>query len=129
MQEGVILRANLLLGRYYCRRQKQETSDLLRLLIPVVVRSRDLSSYGPKQRKKEKKRNTSSFQKYFLVIIVIHFFLVPPRVKPKPEDGNIVVKKGTEVALECNASGNPVPTITWTREVCKYLKFFLFFVD
>ena len=54
---------------------------------------------------------------------------MPPRVKPKPEDGNIVVKKGTEVALECNASGNPVPTITWTREVCKYLKFFLFFVD
>lgn len=63
------------------------------------------------------------------MIIVIHFYLVPPRVKPKPEDGNIVVKKGTEVALECNASGNPVPTITWTREVCKYLKFFLFFVD
>ena len=60
------------------------------------------------------------------MIIVIHVFLVPPRVKPKPEDGNIVVKKGTEVALECNASGNPVPTITWTREVCKCLKFFLF---
>jgi len=42
--------------------------------------------------------------------------LVPPRVKPKPADGNIVVKKGTEVTLECSASGNPVPTITWTRE-------------
>lgn len=42
--------------------------------------------------------------------------LVPPRVRPKPADGNIVVKKGTEVTLECSASGNPVPTITWNRE-------------
>ena len=42
---------------------------------------------------------------------------MPPRVKPKPADGNIVVKKGTEVTLECSASGNPVPVIKWTREV------------
>jgi len=42
--------------------------------------------------------------------------LVPPRVRAKPEDGNIVVKKGTEVTLECSASGNPVPTVTWTRD-------------
>merc|ERR1712008_339370 len=42
--------------------------------------------------------------------------LVPPRVKPRPEDGNIVVKKGTEVTLECSASGNPVPEIAWNRE-------------
>ena len=42
---------------------------------------------------------------------------VPPRVKPRPADGNIVVKKGTEVSLECDASGNPVPKISWTREV------------
>ena len=38
-------------------------------------------------------------------------------MKPRPADGNIVVKKGTEVSLECDASGNPVPKITWTREV------------
>ena len=42
---------------------------------------------------------------------------VPPRVRAKPEDGNIVVKKGTPVTLECSASGNPVPTVTWSREV------------
>lgn len=42
--------------------------------------------------------------------------MVPPRVKPRPSDGNIVVKKGTEVSLECDASGNPVPKISWTRE-------------
>ena len=49
--------------------------------------------------------------------ILISFISVPPRVKPRPADGNIVVKKGTEVSLECDASGNPVPKITWTREV------------
>lgn len=44
-------------------------------------------------------------------------FSVPPRVRSKPEDGNIVIKKGTEVTLECIADGNPVPAVTWTREV------------
>ena len=47
----------------------------------------------------------------------LFFIAVPPRVKPRPSDGNIVVKKGTEVSLECDASGNPVPKISWTREV------------
>ena len=42
---------------------------------------------------------------------------VPPRVRSKPADGKIVIKKGVEVMLECIASGNPVPKVTWTREV------------
>jgi len=42
--------------------------------------------------------------------------LVPPRVRSKPADGKIVIKKGVEVMLECIASGNPVPKVTWTRE-------------
>ena len=52
-----------------------------------------------------------------LVTYCLSFISVPPRVRAKPEDGNIVVKKGTEVTLECSASGNPVPKVTWTREV------------
>ena len=54
---------------------------------------------------------------YALVTYFLSFISVPPRVRAKPEDGNIVVKKGTEVTLECSASGNPVPKVTWTREV------------
>ena len=62
------------------------------------------------------------FQENLVINRFLHFlnFSVPPRIKPKPEDGNIVVKKGTEVNLECTASGNPVPTITWDKQVCTY---------
>ena len=42
---------------------------------------------------------------------------VPPRVHAKPRDGTIVVKKGSQVTLECVASGNPVPNVVWSREV------------
>ena len=46
-----------------------------------------------------------------------HSFSVPPRVRAQPLDGNIVVKKGSQVTLECAASGNPVPNVVWSREV------------
>ena len=42
---------------------------------------------------------------------------VPPSIRPDPPDGNYVVKKGRKVELRCVASGNPDPTITWTRVV------------
>ena len=42
---------------------------------------------------------------------------MPPSVRPDPPDGNYVVKKGRKVELRCVASGNPDPTITWTRVV------------
>ncbi len=48
------------------------------------------------------------------------FFLsvsVPPRVRSQPADGKIIVKKGSQVSLECEASGNPVPNVVWSREV------------
>ena len=51
-----------------------------------------------------------------------YFFLpVPPRVRSEPNNGNIVVKKDSEVTLECEASGNPVPKVTWTRDVSTYV--------
>jgi len=42
--------------------------------------------------------------------------LLPPTIRPDPPDGNYVVKKGRKVELKCVASGNPDPTITWTRQ-------------
>ena len=52
-----------------------------------------------------------------LYLMLYTFFLVPPTIRPDPPDGNYVVKKGRKVELKCVASGNPDPTITWTRQV------------
>lgn len=41
--------------------------------------------------------------------------LVPPRIHYVSSNGRMEVKKGTSVRLECKASGNPVPKITWSR--------------
>ena len=46
---------------------------------------------------------------------------MPPSIRPDPPDGNYVVKKGRKVELRCVASGNPDPTITWTRVVSECL--------
>ena len=54
---------------------------------------------------------------YQLILLSLPRFTVPPSVRPDPPDGNYVVKKGRKVELRCVASGNPDPTITWTRVV------------
>ncbi|XP_059483925.1 neural cell adhesion molecule 2 isoform X2 [Neocloeon triangulifer] len=42
--------------------------------------------------------------------------LVPPRIQKVSNNGGLEVKKGSTVTLECKASGNPVPIITWSRK-------------
>lgn len=42
--------------------------------------------------------------------------LVPPRITYVSSNGRVELKKGSPVRLECKASGNPVPKITWTRK-------------
>ncbi|XP_046382563.1 neural cell adhesion molecule 1-like isoform X1 [Ischnura elegans] len=42
--------------------------------------------------------------------------LVPPRIHFVSNDGKYEVKKGSTVTLECKASGNPVPFISWSRK-------------
>ncbi|CRL05848.1 CLUMA_CG018874, isoform A [Clunio marinus] len=41
--------------------------------------------------------------------------LVPPTVRAHPETGHVTARKGSTVTLECKASGNPVPSITWVK--------------
>jgi hypothetical protein len=33
----------------------------------------------------------------------------------EPLNGQVVVRKGTTVSLECKANGNPAPTVTWVK--------------
>ncbi|XP_060520737.1 limbic system-associated membrane protein-like isoform X2 [Cylas formicarius] len=42
--------------------------------------------------------------------------LVPPRIHYVTSNGRVEVKKGSTVRLECKASGNPVPKVTWSRK-------------
>ncbi|CAG9824387.1 unnamed protein product [Phaedon cochleariae] len=42
--------------------------------------------------------------------------LVPPRIHYVTSNGRVEVKKGSSVRLECKASGNPTPKVTWSRK-------------
>ncbi|XP_044743903.1 lachesin-like [Chrysoperla carnea] len=42
--------------------------------------------------------------------------MVPPSVRLSPASGQVTARKGGSVTLECKASGNPVPSIRWTRK-------------
>ena len=48
-----------------------------------------------------------------VVLIVCFLIIVPPQITTQPQGGPVT--EGNNVTLSCNASGNPVPTITWTR--------------
>lgn len=41
---------------------------------------------------------------------------VPPRINFISHSGPLDVTQGSTVKMECRASGNPVPTIAWTRK-------------
>lgn len=43
-------------------------------------------------------------------------FLVPPDILDYPTSSDMVVHEGSNVTLQCAATGYPSPTITWRRE-------------
>ena len=53
----------------------------------------------------------------YLEIILISIFLVPPTLRTVPQNGQVTARKGSTVSLECKASGNPVPTVHWSKKV------------
>lgn len=50
--------------------------------------------------------------------------LVPPSLRPVPQNGQVTARKGSSVTLECKASGNPVPNIYWHKKVRELLHVF-----
>lgn len=52
-----------------------------------------------------------------IIYIYIYYVTVPSRIKSVTSGGNIDTKKDATIKLNCEADGNPVPNITWTRKV------------
>ena len=50
-----------------------------------------------------------------LVIIMLYHISVPPRITVLPARQSRITL-GTNFTLTCNASGDPTPNITWTKE-------------
>lgn len=55
--------------------------------------------------------------------------LVPPSVRPVPQNGQITARKGSTVTLECRASGNPVPNIYFYKKVSSKIFITNFFLS
>lgn len=59
----------------------------------------------------------------------IYYVTVPSRIKSVTSGGNIDTKKDATIKLNCEADGNPVPNITWTRKVMFTYLLILVFTD
>lgn len=55
--------------------------------------------------------NTYTLFYFFLLLIV------PPKIEYMQPPTKLEVSKGASIKLECKASGNPAPTIVWSRKV------------
>lgn len=49
-------------------------------------------------------------------VLRLIFVTVPPRIHYVSHKEPIEVLQGASVGMECKASGNPVPTVAWTRK-------------
>ncbi len=44
------------------------------------------------------------------------FVPAPPDILDYPTSSDLVVREGSNVTLQCAATGSPVPTVTWRKE-------------
>lgn len=56
----------------------------------------------------------------FLQFVFFVHLSVPPSVNIVPEKSPQSFEAGSHIQLTCYPSGNPLPTIVWTRLVCTY---------
>ena len=55
------------------------------------------------------------FDTFFCLFCFVLFIVrVAPQITTQPQSGPVT--EGNNVTLSCNASGNPVPAISWTRD-------------
>jgi len=52
----------------------------------------------------------------YIFLQICFIFLVPPDILDYPTSSDMVVHEGSNVTLQCAATGYPSPTITWRRE-------------
>ena len=52
-----------------------------------------------------------------LAVCVICSLLVSPTVIAVSPTGSVTVKEGEDVTLQCEVTGNPLPTVIWSKKV------------
>ena len=50
----------------------------------------------------------------FLRFVIVS---VSPTVIAVPPTGSVTVKEGEDVTLQCEVTGNPLPTVIWSKKV------------
>ena len=50
-------------------------------------------------------------------IYIGFYFSVSPTVIAVPPTGGVTVKEGEDVTLQCEVTGNPMPTVIWSKKV------------
>lgn len=60
---------------------------------------------------------SNEFLSLSLTFRVLRVYTVPPKINYLVPSTKLEVAKGASIKLECKASGNPTPTIIWSRKV------------
>lgn len=46
---------------------------------------------------------------------------VPPSLQMIPQENHVTAKQGGSVLFECQATGNPIPMVQWSKKVKQFL--------